>query len=64
VLDEIVAVRFSRSAVVKLQQCDDVGAAWSALCGERLRAIAKAAAAPGSITADPSPIPATASLVS
>jgi CRP-like cAMP-binding protein len=61
VLEEIVAVRFSRSAVTKLQQCDDIGAAWSALCGERLRAIGKAAAAAGFTAADSSPVSAMAS---
>lgn len=45
VLEETVAVKFSRSAVMEFQQCEAIGAAWSALCGERLRAIGKAAAA-------------------
>ena len=45
VLEETVAVKFAHSAVMKLLQVDAVGAAWSALCGERLRLIGKTAAA-------------------
>jgi hypothetical protein len=49
VIEETVAVKFSHGAIMKLQEHDAIGAAWSALCGERLRAIGKAAAAAGSL---------------
>jgi CRP-like cAMP-binding protein len=41
VLEEAVAIKISQEAVWKLQKFDAVGDAWSALCGERLRAIRK-----------------------
>ena len=58
VLEETVAVKFSRSSVMELQQCEAIGAAWSALCGERLRAIGKAASA--AVALNSPPIRATA----
>jgi CRP-like cAMP-binding protein len=38
VLEETVAVRLSHATVRELQRHDSIGTAWSALCGERLRA--------------------------
>jgi CRP-like cAMP-binding protein/class 3 adenylate cyclase len=56
VIEETVAVKFSHAAIMKLQEHEAVGAAWSALCGERLRAIGKAAAA---AVGNASPAPVT-----
>lgn len=58
VLEETVAVNFSRSAIIELQHCEAIGAAWSALCGERLRAISKAAAAVAGLNSSPTPVTA------
>lgn len=42
VLEETVAIKISQDALRELQKSDSVGNAWSALCGERMRAIRRA----------------------
>lgn len=46
VLEETVAIKLSHSALRQLQGTDPVGNAWSALCGERLRAIRRLQTSP------------------
>lgn len=58
VQDEAVTVRFSRTAVLDLQQSETMAAAWSALCGERLRLIGKASTTASAAT-NSSSAPAT-----
>jgi CRP-like cAMP-binding protein/class 3 adenylate cyclase len=43
VLEESVVVKLSRETLANLQRFDEIGSAWSAVCGERLRAIGKVA---------------------
>jgi hypothetical protein len=57
VVEETVAVRLSRSAVTSLLKSETIGAAWSALHGERLRAIGKAGTLTAGTAASPPPPP-------